>query len=125
MNTSLFMSNFKSLLADIDTDLYQDNAPKTAKTPYIVFRLETTIDQSPSYTLDMKFMCYDDQNKSSKDNIIIADEIQKIFNKQYWVLVGQSLHSTLTLRQNIPSEMLIDKQVIELQFDMTLYERGE
>lgn len=125
MNTSLFYENFKSLLGELDIRLYQNKAPKSAITPYTIFRAETIIDTSPSQVVSMKFICHDDQSKTSKENVIIADKIEKLFNKTFGVLDGQGYHSTMSLRQEIPSEMLIDTQVIELQFDIAIYEKGE
>lgn len=102
---------------------YQDHAPKDAKLPYTVFRLETMLDTSPSTNATLKFMCYDDRNKSAQENIKIADEIHHAFNKKYKAFENQSYHSVLNLRQVIPSEYLTDKQCIELQFDVVIYNR--
>lgn len=126
MNTELFDSNFKSLLPQlVGIKFYKDSAPSTATLPYTIFRYETTIDTSPSQVVSVKFICHDATGKTSKDNMIVADKIQKLFNKNAWVLVGQGLHSTMSLRQEIPREMLVDTQVIELQFDIEVYEKEE
>jgi hypothetical protein len=126
VNTSIFYINFKSLLGDLGITLYQNKAPKSAITPYTIFRLETIVDTSPSQIVSMKFICHDDQAKSSKGNVIIADKIETKFNKTFGVFSnGQGYHSTMSLRQEIPSEMLIETQVIELQFDIAVYGKGE
>lgn len=100
---------------------YMNHAPKSATTPYIVFRIEDILDNSPSYTATIKFMCYDDRNKTSSNNINNADVIMNAMNKVQFNYDNMAIHSTLILQQDIPSEYLTDKQCIEQQYNAVIY----
>ena len=108
-----------------DATFYMNTAPKSATTPYIVFRVEDTIDTSPTYQTTIKFMCWDIRNTSSSTNIANADLIIETLNRKQFNYEDMGLHTTLTIQQSIPSEYLADKQCIELQFDTTIYERTQ
>ena len=124
MNTLVAYNDLKTILRVMEGIVfYQDSAPKNAVTPYVVFRLESMVDTSPTTNATLKFMCYDDRNKLAKANIEIADKIHHKFNKTYRVFDIQSYHSVLNIRQVIPSEYLTDKQCIEMQFDVVIYNR--
>lgn len=121
MNTNDFESNVKTIINALGFNAYQNKAPNKAVMPYVVFRFDTVLDTSPTYLINAVFACYDSQDVSSKSNKIRADLIQRAFNKTSLNFDDMSIHSIMTLRQDIPSEMLEERQVIELQFDMTLY----
>lgn len=119
----------KDLVRDLTTyvpnvQFVMDKAGSSVKTPYIVFRVEDIIDTSPTLNTTIRFMCYDDENATSTTNNLHADVIRNHFNKKQFVFDDISLHTTLSIEQTIPAEYLTDKQVIELQFDATIYERN-
>lgn len=122
------LNNIKSIVKEIETtnkdiSFYLNSAPKSVPSPYVVFRLEDMIDTSPTYNFTLKFMCWDDRNKSSENVLKIADIINDKLNKKQLVFDDMGIHSVLNISQNIPSEFLTDKQCVELQFDITIYER--
>lgn len=125
--TERIYTNLKSMLPEMSEELgaqfYQDSAPKSAQTPYIVFRVEDIIDDSPTYRTTIKFMFWDIRNKSSKENIKNADFIVNKFNRGQFPFKDMGMHSVLNLQQNIPSEYVTDKQCIEQQYDVNIYER--
>lgn len=126
MNTNSFESNIKSILDELNTiSFHQNKAPISQTVPYTQFRFDTTIDMEPTYLITLVFSCFDSQDVPSKTNKNIADLIQKKFNKKVFNFKDMSIHSTMGLRQDIPSEMLTEKQVIELQFDLVLYQDKE
>ncbi len=106
------------------TEFHMNHAPKNAATPYVVFRIEDIINSSPSYNATLKMMLYDDRNKTSEKNIENADIIRRSFDMLQKVHEDIALHSLLIIEQNIPSEYLTDKQVIEQQYDIRIYERN-
>lgn len=124
-----YYDNLKSLLLPLQTELgvriYQDEAPKTATHPYIVFRVEDLIDTSPSYNATLKLMVWDIGNVSSAESLALADKLLNEFNKQQKVFTNMSTHTTFTLGQSIPSEHLVGKQCIEQQYDVRIYQKGE
>lgn len=125
-----FETNIKAVLTEAKAylngvDIYVNHAPKTATLPYIVVRLESMIDTSPSYNATLKIVFYDDRNKTSQTNSLNADIMRPIFNKAQFEFDDMLVHSVLSLEQNIPSEYLADKQVIEQQFDVRIYERKQ
>lgn len=73
--------------------------------------------------INLIFACYDDQTKTNIVNNTNADLIQNKFNKKIFNFDDSSIHSMMTIRQEIPNDMLVEKQVVELQFDLVLYER--
>lgn len=73
--------------------------------------------------INLIFACYDDQTKTNIVNNTNADLIQNKFNKKVFNFDDSSIHSVMTIRQEIPNDMLVEKQVVELQFDLVLYER--
>lgn len=73
--------------------------------------------------INLIFACYDDQTKTNIVNNTNADLIQNKFNKKVFNFDDSSIHSMMTIRQEIPNDMLVEKQVVELQFDLVLYER--
>lgn len=127
MNIDIVLSDIKKeieiLKSSHSIDFYYDHAPKSAKFPYVVFRIETILDTSPTTNAILKFMCYDDRNKIAESNIRIADIIHNRFNKYRRSYDLYAYHSVLNIRQSIPSEFLIDKQCIEMQFDLVIYNR--
>ena len=125
-----FETNVKAVLTEAKAylngvDVYVNHAPKSATLPYIVVRLESMIDTSPSYNATLKIVFYDDRNKTSQTNTLNADVMRPIFNKAQFEFEDMLVHSVLSLEQNIPSEYLADKQVIEQQFDVRIYERKQ
>ena len=126
MNTNQFESHVKSILSSLPTiKFYQNKAPTSASVPYVEFRFDTIIDNEPTYMINLVFACYDSQNKTSKGIKDIADLIQNTFNKVSLNFTDMSIHSTMSIRQEIPNEMLTEKQAIELQFDLILYQNKE
>ena len=126
MNTNQFETNIKTILDELAPIVFvQNKAPTNQTGPYTEFRFDTTLDMEPTYLITLVFSCFDSQNVSSKGNKDIADSIQNKFNKQVFNFEDTSVHSMMTLRQDIPSEMLTEKQVIELQFDLVLYQNKE
>ena len=126
MNTNSFETNIKGSMPVIDNvTFYQNKAPESAVLPYVVLRFDTTVDVDPTYLTNLIFACFDSQNKKSKDIKNIADSIQNTFNKKVLVYKDMVVHSTMTIRQEIPSEMLTEKQGVELQFDLILYSNKE
>lgn len=106
-----------------DVEMYYNHAKKDAVYPYIVWRIEDTYDTSPTYNHVVKFMIYDHRNKSSLVVGQLADTVQRLFNKKQYTTDKLGIHSVLSIRQSIPSEFLVDSQVEELQFDMTVYRK--
>lgn len=75
--------------------------------------------------INLIFACYDDQTKTNIVNNTNADLIQNKFNKKVFNFDDSSIHSMMTIRQEIPNDMLVEKQVVELQFDLVLYYERE
>lgn len=106
--------------------VYRNRAATKATAPYITIKLDTKIDTSPSFDQMIIFAIYEDENKSIRNIEEIADAIEYILNKNTFESDTQRYHFMLSLRQNIPNEMLISKQAIELQFMGRIYpKKGE
>lgn len=126
MNTNEFEKNIKSTIKSINGAVfYQNHAPLHAVLPYVVLRFDSVIDTEPTYLINLVFACFDSQDKDTEDIKDIADSIKNVFNKKVLNYEGMSVHSTMTIRQEIPSEMLTEKQGLEMQFDLVLYQNKE
>lgn len=124
LNSNAINVNVGTVISQIpNIKFYQNKAPVKAQTPYVVFRYDSVLDNSPTYMINLIFACYDDQTKTNIVNNTNADLIQNKFNKKVFNFDDSSIHSMMTIRQEIPNDMLVEKQVVELQFDLVLYER--
>lgn len=123
------IEHLKSLIDEFESvevigDYHYGRAPKTATTPYITFSVDDIIDTTPTLNSTIVFSIYDSENKSSTTIREIADKIIEYFNHKQFVKDDHALHFVLTIMQDIKQEYLQDKQCIELQFDATIYTKG-
>ena len=125
----MFDKTLKAIMAQLNVfklehkgiEFYLDRAPKTATLPYVVYGLEDMLDTLPTYNSTLYFSVFDSENKSSQTIRNTADAINDFFNNKVLASNQGTLHSKLTIYQNIPSEYLEQKQCIELQFDVRIY----
>lgn len=105
-------------------DLYRNKAPQNAKTPYVVAKFESTIDTYPTLDQPITVTVYEKEGKSIRNISNISDNILSTLNHQKYESDNQRYHFLLSLRQTIPTDMLISKQAIETQFNVRVYMKG-
>lgn len=99
---------------------YRNRAPQKPVFPYVVFRLESVIDTTPSDDLYLNVDIYD-----SADSIrVIEDLADKIDNDLNGKIINtdiMNLHFVREQRQFVPSEQLVSANLLNLRYVVRAY----
>ena len=129
MNTNAVADEVLEYLSTKHTRVYRNRAPQSPAFPYVVFRVESVLNNSPSEDFYINVDIYEDVSKSVRTIEDLADSIDG--NGDYLNPTGlnQGIITTDIFsayfdrenRQFVDDEELVGKQMINLRYNTRIY----
>ena len=129
MNTNAVADEVLEYLSTKHTRIYRNRAPQSPVFPYVVYRVESVLNNSPSEDFYINVDIYEDVSKSVRTIEDLADTIDG--NGDYLNPTGlnQGIITTDIFsayfdrenRQFVDDEELVGKQMINLRYNTRIY----
>lgn len=121
MNTNAVADKVLEYLSTKHTRVYRNRAPQSPVFPYVVFRVESVMNNSPSEDFYINVDVYDDVSKSVRTIEDLADTIDSGLNMTVVNTSVLNMHFLREARQFIDDEELVGKQMINLRYNTRIY----
>jgi len=95
--------------------------PQSPVFPYVYFRIDTITDTWPSVDAYLYIDVFEDANASIRAIRMLADTLQSELEQKVIITDGLNMRFSLEQRQYVPSEDLIDAQMIDLRYVLRIY----
>ena len=121
MDTNMIADALLAFLETKHSRVYRNKAPRSPIFPYVVFRLESVIDSTPSEDFYVYVDIYEDTTKSVRFMEDLADTIDNALNDTVMNADGFNAHFMREGRQFIDGNELVSSQVINLRYNTRIY----
>lgn len=121
MNTNAVADEVLEYLSTKHTRVYRNRAPQSPAFPYVVFRVESVLNNSPSEDFYINVDIYEDVSKSVRTIEDLADSIDSGLNMAVMNTSELNMHFLREARQFIDDEELVGKQMINLRYNTRIY----
>lgn len=121
MNTNAVADEVLEYLSTKHARVYRNRAPQSPMFPYVVFRVESVMNNSPSEDFYINVDVYDDVSKSVRTIEDLADTIDTGLNMTVVNTSVLNMHFLREQRQYIDDEELVGKQMINLRYNTRIY----
>lgn len=121
MNTNAVADEVLEYLSTKHARVYRNRAPQSPVFPYVVFRVESVLNNSPSDDFYINVDIYDDVSKSVRTIEDLADTIDAGLNMAVINTSALNMHFLREARQFIDDEELVGKQMINLRYNTRIY----
>jgi hypothetical protein len=121
MNTNAVADEVLEYLSTKHARVYRNRAPQSPTFPYVVFRVESVLNNSPSEDFYINVDIYEDVSKSVRTIEDLADTIDAGLNMTVINTSVLNMHFLREARQFIDDEELVGKQMINLRYNTRIY----
>lgn len=121
MNTNAVADEVLEYLSTKHTRVYRNRAPQSPAFPYVVFRVESVLNNSPSEDFYINVDIYEDVSKSVRTIEDLADTIDAGLNMEVMNTSALNMHFLREARQFVDDEELVGKQMINLRYNTRIY----
>ena len=121
MNTNAVADEVLEYLSTKHTRVYRNRAPQSPAFPYVVFRVESVLNNSPSEDFYINVDIYEDVSKSVRTIEDLADSIDSGLNMAVINTSALNMHFLREARQFVDDEELVGKQMINLRYNTRIY----
>lgn len=121
MNTNAVADEVLEYLSTKHARVYRNRAPQSPTFPYVVFRVESVLNNSPSEDFYINVDIYEDVSKSVRTIEDLADTIDSGLNMTVVNTSVLNMHFLREARQFINDEELVGKQMINLRYNTRIY----
>ena len=121
MNTNAVADEVLEYLSTKHARVYRNRAPQSPVFPYVVFRVESVLNNSPSEDFYINVDIYEDVSKSVRTIEDLADTIDSGLNMAVMNTSELNMHFLREARQFIDDEELVGKQMINLRYNTRIY----
>lgn len=121
MNTNAVADEVLEYLSTKHTRVYRNRAPQSPVFPYVVFRVESVLNNSPSEDFYINVDVYEDVSKSVRTIEDLADTIDAGLNMSVVNTSVLNMHFLREQRQYVDDEELVGKQMINLRYNTRIY----
>lgn len=121
MNTNAVADEVLEYLSTKHTRIYRNRAPQSPVFPYVVYRVESVLNNSPSEDFYINVDIYEDVSKSVRTIEDLADTIDKGLNMAVINTSALNMHFLREARQFVDDEELVGKQMINLRYNTRIY----
>ena len=121
MNTNMIADAIYDFLITKHERVYRNSSPSSPTFPYVVYRIESVTDSTPSEDFYIYVDIYEDTNKSVRVMEDLADNIDNELNDLVMNTDGFNAHFMREGRQFVDGTELISEQVIFLRYNTRIY----
>lgn len=121
MNTNAVADEVLEYLSTKHARVYRNRAPQSPVFPYVVFRVESVLNNSPSEDFYINVDIYEDVSKSVRTIEDLADTIDSGLNMTVMNTSELNMHFLREARQFVDDEELVGKQMINLRYNTRIY----
>lgn len=129
MNMNAFADMLYDVLRLKHTRVYRNKGPQSPTYPFVIYRVESAMDMSPSEDLYVHVDIYEDENVSVRALESLADLIDGNgdgleptgLNQLILRANGLNAHFKREQRQHIPSLEIDGVQAVNLRYDVRVY----
>lgn len=121
MNTNAVADEILEYLSTKHTRVYRNRAPQSPIFPYVVFRVESVLNNNPSEDFYINVDIYEDVSKSVRTIEDLADTIDSGLNMRVINTSVLNMHFLREVRQFVDDEELVGKQMINLRYNTRIY----
>ena len=121
MNTNAVADEVLEYLSTKHTRIYRNRAPQSPAFPYVVFRVDSVLNNSPSEDFYINVDIYEDVSKSVRTIEDLADTIDAGLNMEVMNTSELNMHFLREARQFVDDEELVGKQMINLRYNTRIY----
>jgi len=121
MNTNAVADEVLEYLSTKHARVYRNRAPQSPVFPYVVFRVESVLNNSPSEDFYINVDIYGDVSKSVRTIEDFADTIDSGLNMTVMNTSVLNMHFLREARQFVDDEELVGKQMINLRYNTRIY----
>ncbi|GEM04529.1 hypothetical protein HMI01_15170 [Halolactibacillus miurensis] len=121
MNTNMIADAIYDFLITKHERVYRNSSPSSPTFPYVVYRIESVTDSTPSNDFYIYVDIYEDTNKSVRVMEDLADSIDNELNDLVMNTDGFNAHFMREGRQFVDGTELISEQVIFLRYNTRIY----
>ena len=121
MNTNMIADSVYNYLITKHDRVYRNSAPRSPVFPYVAFRLESVVDNTPSEDFYIHIDVYEDTTTSVRFMETLADSIDSDLNDTVMNTDGFNAHFMREGRQFVDGTELISSQVIFLRYNTRVY----
>ena len=121
MNTNAVADEVLEYLSTKHARVYRNRAPQSPTFPYVVFRVESVLNNSPSEDFYINVDIYEDVSKSVRTIEDLADTIDSGLNMAVINTSVLNMHFLREARQFVDDEELVGKQMINLRYNTRIY----
>lgn len=121
VNSNMIADAVNAFLDTKHDRVYRNSAPRSSLFPYVVFRVESVIENTPSEDFYIHVDIYEDTTKSVRLMEDLADNIDNELNNMVMNEEGFNAHFLREGRQFVDGEELISAQVIFLRYNTRIY----
>lgn len=121
MNTNAVADEMLEYLSTKHTRVYRNRAPQSPIFPYVVFRVESVLNNNPSEDFYINVDIYEDVTKSVRTIEDLADTIDSGLNMTVMNTSVLNMHFLREARQFVDDEELVGKQMINLRYNTRIY----
>lgn len=111
----------KDFLLNKHSRVYRNRSPQNPKSPYVIYRIESTINSYPSQDLYVNIDVYDKANAGVRAIEEIADQIDNSLNNKVINTEELNLHFVNEQRQYVPPEELVSVHLINIRYVVRAY----
>ena len=121
MNTNAVADEMLEYLSTKHARVYRNRAPQSPVFPYVVFRVESVLNNSPSEDFYINVDIYEDVSKSVRTIEDLSDTIDAGLNMAVMNTSVLNMHFLREARQFVDDEELVGKQMINLRYNTRIY----
>ena len=121
MDTNAVADEVLEYLSTKHARVYRNRAPQSPVFPYVVFRVESVLNNSPSEDFYINVDVYEDVPKSVRTIEALADSIDNGLNMQVINTDVLNMHFLREARQFVDDQELVGKQMINLRYNTRIY----
>lgn len=121
MNTNMIADAVNNFLLTIHDRVYRNSSPSDPAGPYVVYRVESVVDNIPSEDFYIYVDIYEDTNKSVRAMEDLADTIDNQLNDLVMNADGFNAHFMRESRQFVDGNELISEQGVFLRYTTRIY----
>lgn len=121
MNTNAVADEVLEYLSTKHARVYRNRAPQSPVFPYVVFRVESVLNNSPSEDFYINVDIYEDVSKSVRTIEDLTDTIDAGLNMTVINTSVLNMHFLREARQFVDDEELVGKQMINLRYNTRIY----
>ncbi|GEM02498.1 hypothetical protein SAMN05421839_1067 [Halolactibacillus halophilus] len=121
MNTNMIADAIYGFLKTKHERVYRNTSTSSPTFPYVVYRIESVMDNTPSEDFYVHVDIYEDTNKSVRVMEDLADSIDNELNDLVMNTDGFNAHFMREGRQFVDGNELISEQGVFLRYNTRIY----